>query len=392
MCNALQVSKSGYYDWHERAPSARAIANVKLLDQIKAAHTMSDVTYGMPRIRAELADSGVIASRKRIAALMRVNGIAGVSRRRGYCVTTVRNPTDRPAPDLVKRQFIATDINQLWVADMTYIPTWQGFLYLAVVTDVFSRKVVGWAFGARQTADLVVAALNMALFTRKPESVIHHSDQGSQYTSVIFGKRCAEMKVRPSMGSVGDAYDNAMAESFFATLECELIDRRVWKTHTEARHAIFTWIESWYNPHRRHSGLGQMSPMNFERKHALQQQNKDIPAAALATEQEHGLPTGCCAPVDKSSLATLREPPTCPQAGPVDKPAPEHATASNYRESTNAICWKITLRSRTSNCPWKRGKSNSTSLDWMMGWIHRHVSDASVAFCRVCCGASHKLR
>ncbi len=266
MCNALKVSKSGFYDWQGRGPSARAVANLKLVGQIKAAHAMSDQTYGMPRIRAELADAGVIASRKRIASLMRTHAIAGVSRRRGYCVTTVRNPKDRPAPDLVKRQFVATDINQLWVADMTYIPTWQGFLYLAVVTDVYSRKVVGWAFGARQTADLVVQALNMALFTRKPESVIHHSDQGSQYTSVIFGKRCAEMGVRPSMGSVGDAYDNAMAESLFATLECELIDRRVWRTHTQARLAIFTWIESWYNPKRRHSGLGQISPMAFERR------------------------------------------------------------------------------------------------------------------------------
>ena len=331
MCNALQVSKSGFYDWQSRAPSKRTLANVRLLDQIKAAHTMSDETYGMPRIRAELADSGVSASRKRIAALMRANAIAGVSRRRSYCVTTKRNSKDRPAPDLVKRQFVATDINQLWVADMTYVPTWAGFLYLAVVTDVFSRKVVGWAFGAQMTADLVVSALNMALFTRKPESVIHHSDQGSQYTSVIFGKRCAEMGVRPSMGTVGDAYDNAMAESFFATLECELIDRRVWKTHTEARHAIFTWIESWYNPKRRHSSIGQISPIEFERKHEQSKQAANQPPAS-----EHGLPTGCCAPVDKSSLATLREPPTCPQASPVDKPAPERASASHDRESTIA--------------------------------------------------------
>jgi putative transposase len=336
MCDALQVSKSGYYDWHERAPSARSIANVALLDQIKAAHAMSDETYGMPRIRAQLADAGTVASRKRIAALMRINGIAGVSRPRSYCVTTKRNPKERPAPDLVKRQFVATDINQLWVADMTYVPTWQSFVYLAVVTDVFSTKVVGWAFGAQQSADLVVSALNMALFTRKPESVIHHSDQGSQYTTVIFGKRCEEMKGRPSMGSVGDAYDNAMAERLEATLECELIDRRSWKMHTEAGLAIFTWIEAWYNPHRRHSGLGQMSPMNFERKHALQQQHKDKPPAAPATEQEHGLPTGCGAPVHNPSLATLREPPGYAQASPVDKPAPECATASNYRESTIA--------------------------------------------------------
>lgn len=343
MCTTLQVSKSGYYDWHERMPSKRVQANAALLDQIKAAHSMSDATYGMPRIRAELADAGVQASRKRIAALMRTNGICGVSRRRAYVVTTKRNPKDRPAPDLVKRQFVATDINQLWVADMTYIPTWQGVLYLAVVTDVFSRKVVGWAFGSRQTADLVVAALNMALFTRKPESVIHHSDQGSQYTSVIFGKRCQEMKVRPSMGSVGDAYDNAMAESFFATLECELIDRRVWKTHTEARHAIFTWIEGWYNPSRRHSGLGQMSPMAFERKHALEakesrksNETQDQNTATHACANEYGLPTGCFAPVDKPPHVPREGTAACPQASPVDKPAPEHATTSNSRESTNA--------------------------------------------------------
>ena len=136
-----------------------------------------------------------------------------------------------------------------------------------MVIDVFSRKVVGWAFGERMTADLVILAPNMALMTRKPESVIHHSDQGSQYTSIAFGTRCKEMGVRPSMGTVGDAYDNAMAERFFASLKCELIARRSWKTKTEARLAVFTWIESWYNPRRRHSGLNYQSPNNFERNH-----------------------------------------------------------------------------------------------------------------------------
>ena len=244
----------------------RGKANVTLTLRIRQAHQASDETYGMPRIRAELADAGVIASRKRIAHLMRANKIQGVSRRRAWCVTTERNKRERPAPDLVNRKFVATSINQLWVADMTYIPTWAGFLYLAVVTDVYSRKVVGWAFGETMTSELVISALNMALLTRKPESVIHHSDQGSQYTSIAFGNRCKEMGVRPSMGTVGDAYDNAMAESFFASLECELIARRTWKTKTEARLAIFTWIETWYNPRRRHSALGQMSPINFEMK------------------------------------------------------------------------------------------------------------------------------
>ena len=222
----------------------RAQANTALLQSIQEAHLASFETYGMPRIRAELADLGIKASRKRIARLMRDNHLHGVSRRRGWCVTTERNPRQRPAPDLVERKFVASDINQLWVADMTYVPTWEGFLYLAAVTDVFSRKVVGWAFGVQMTSDLVIAALDMALLTRKPQNVIHHSDQGSQYTSIAFGNRCKAMNVRPSMGSAGDAYDNAMAESFFATLECERIARHTWETKTQARLAIFTWIET----------------------------------------------------------------------------------------------------------------------------------------------------
>mgnify|MGYP000284655872 CR=1 FL=1 len=214
----------------------------------------------------------------------------------------------------MNRQFVAAAINQLWVADMTYIPTWAGFLYLAVVTDVFSRKVVGWAFGERMTADLVTEALNMALMTRRPQSVIHHSDQGSQYTSIEFGNRCRLMGVRPSMGTVGDAYDNAMAESFFATLECELIARRTWETKTQARLAIFTWIEAWYNPRRRHSALGYLSPVNFERNYQNQQTQSCYP--------ETGLPTGCCAPVDKTPQGLIEGPSPCPQASPVDNPAP----------------------------------------------------------------------
>jgi putative transposase len=272
MCKTLKVSTSGFYDWCQRPLSQRQQANATLTTQIREAFVASDETYGMPRIRAELQDAGVVASRKRIARLMRLAQIRGVSRRRSFCVTTERDARHRPAPDLVKREFVATDINQLWVADMTYIPTWVGFLYLSVVIDVYSRKVVGWAFGECMTSDLVIQALNMALMTRKPESVIHHSDQGSQYTSIAFGNRCKEMGVRPSMGTVGDAYDNAMAESFFASLECELIARRSWKTKTEARLAVFTWIESWYNPRRRHSGLNYQSPNTFERK----QQGKTI--------------------------------------------------------------------------------------------------------------------
>ena len=156
----------------------------------------------------------------------------------------------------------------MWVADITYIPTWAGFLYLAVVLDAFSRRIVGWAMETHLRTELVLEALNMALGQRRPAAVIHHSDQGSQYTSIAFGKRCDEAGVRPSMGSVGDCFDNAMCESFFATLECELLDRRRFKTQIEARMAIFEFIEGWYNPHRRHSALDYLSPINYERSHS----------------------------------------------------------------------------------------------------------------------------
>lgn len=329
LCRVLRVSTSGFYDWRDRSPSPRAQANVVLAQRISEVHRASDTTYGMPRIHAELADLGVTASRNRIARLMRLHGLRGVSRRRGWCVTTKRDKDSRPAPDLVQRQFTATALNQLWVADMTYIPTWAGFGYLAVVLDVFSRKVVGWAFGQRQTADLVLAALNMALQTRRPRGVIHHSDQGSQYTSLDFGKRCTQMGVRPSMGSVGDAYDNAMAESFFASLECELIDRRVWKTFAQARMDLFTWIEGWYNPRRRHSGIGQRSPMNFEK--ALQAAAAGQPSTAI-----DGLPNGCFAPVDKPPQARMKQPSACPQARPLDNPAPERAIKKNPTQPAKA--------------------------------------------------------
>jgi putative transposase len=264
LCRILKVSNSGYYDWCDRPCSRRAALNQTLLEQIKEIYTDSDRTYGMPRVFKQLRHEGVCASRKRVARLMRLHHLRGVSRRRNWVTTTERDPKQGPAPDLVKRKFCAERLNQLWVADMTYLPTWCGFLYLAVIIDVFSRKVVGWAFSEQMTADLVINALNMALQMRQPSSVIHHSDQGSQYTSLAFGKRCEEMNVKPSMGTVGDAYDNAMAESFFASLECELINRRTWKTKTEARLAVFSWIEAWYNPKRLHSGLGYLSPNQFE--------------------------------------------------------------------------------------------------------------------------------
>ena len=270
MCRVLGVSTSGFYAWLNRGPSQRDIYDAVLTKRIRTIHADSDAIYGSPNIHAELRDQGTRVGRKRVARLMCRAGLRGVSRRRGFVVTTRRDTRQRPAADLVNRSFVAKAANQLWVADMTYVPTWAGFVFLAIVVDVWSRRIVGWAIGESITTELVVAALNMALATRKPDGVIHHSDQGSQYTSIAFGNRCREMGVTPSMGSVGDAYDNAMAESVFATLECELIDRRSFKSKTEARLAVFTWIEAWYNPRRRHSALGRVSPVQFERIHATQ--------------------------------------------------------------------------------------------------------------------------
>lgn len=279
----LQISASGYYAWQGRPPSQRTLDDAVLTERIRAIHAASDENYGSPNIHAELRDEGTRVGRKRVARLMRVAGLRGVSRRRGFVVTTRRDPKQRPAPDLVKRTFVAAGPNQLWVADMTYVPTWAGFIYLAMVLDVWSRRIIGWAIGEQMTADLVLAALNMAITQRRrPNGVIHHSDQGSQYTSIAFGHRCAKMGVRPSMGSVGDAYDNAMAESFFASLECELIDRRSFHSKAEARLALFTYIEGWYNPRRRHSGLGRVSPINFERSHLDRKSLATTQAAAIS--------------------------------------------------------------------------------------------------------------
>jgi putative transposase len=267
MCRVLEVSPSGYYARRTRPPSARALANAELSARIAAIHQRSRATYGAPRIQAELKDQGLCVGRKRVARLLRAAWLAGVSRRR-WVITTVRDHNARPAPDLVERNFEAPGPNRLWVADITYIPTWAGFLYLAVVLDVFSRRIVGWAMETYLRTELVLKALDMALGQRRPKDVIHHSDQGSQYTSLAFGRRCKEAGVRPSMGSVGDCFDNAMCESFFATLECELLDRRSFKTQAEARMAVFDFIEGWYNPHRRHSALDYLSPINYERSHS----------------------------------------------------------------------------------------------------------------------------
>ncbi|MGC9529159.1 MAG: IS3 family transposase [Candidatus Bipolaricaulaceae bacterium] len=282
MCRLLGVSTSGYYTWRKRLPSKRARENAQLLKRIEAIHAWSRGTYGAPRIHAELKASGVKVGRNRVARLMRQAGIAGVSRRRRRS-TTKRDPQVQPAPDLVERDFTVDSPDQLWVADITYIPTRMGFLYLGVVVDAFSRRVVGWAMAGHLRTELVLAALNMAIWQRRPQGVVHHSDRGTQYTSIAFGRRCREAGVRPSMGSAGDCYDNALCESFFATLECELLERCSFGSQAETQMAVFEFSEGWYNPHRRHSSLDYDSPTVYERKYA------GLLASESKTEQKEAL-------------------------------------------------------------------------------------------------------
>jgi putative transposase len=260
------MSPPAGYSWKDRPLSRRAVQDIALTAKIHAIHRRSGEAYGAPSIQAELADEHDIhVGKKRVARLMRTAGIRGLQLPK-YVTTTVIDAAADRALDQVDRDFSAEGPDRLWVADITYVPTWAGFLYLAIVLDVWSRRIVGWAMANHLKTQLVLDALEMALAQRRPESVIHHSDRGCQYTSYAFGKRCRQAGVVPSMGSTGDAYDNAMAESFFATLEREVINRRRFKSQAEARMAIFTWLEGWYNPHRRHSALGYLSPINYERR------------------------------------------------------------------------------------------------------------------------------
>ncbi|WP_371784726.1 IS3 family transposase [Streptosporangium subroseum] len=274
-------SRQGYYAWAGRGPSARARRDAELTEKIRAHHQASDEIYRTPRIHADLREiDGIGIGRKRVARLMRAAGLAGVSRRRG-CRTTITDRKASAASDLVRRTFEADEPNRIWAADITYVPAWQGFLYLAVVLDVFSRRIVGWAMAEHLRTELVTDALAMAIHQRRPEAgVIHHSDKGGQYTSMAFGRRCAQAGVRPSTGRTGTCFDNAITESFFASLECELIDRRTFHTRSEAERAIFAYIEGFYNLRRRHSANGQLGPVEYERRQALKPVHEDDYAAA----------------------------------------------------------------------------------------------------------------
>jgi len=266
MCRLLDVSTSGFYAWRHRQACSRQKANEVLAKRIVEIHDASRQTYAPPRITAELREEGEMVSKNRVARLMKQKQIEGVSRRKKTRTTRSR-PDRRSVPDLVERNFATDGPDRLWVADITYVPTWAGFIFLAVVLDAFSRRIVGWSIANHLRTKLVTDALEMALQQRDAYGVIHHSDQGTQYTSIEFGLRCKRAGVRPSLGSTGDCYDNAMCESFFATLECELIDRTSFRNKLEARLAVFEFIEAFYNPVRRHSSIDNLSPVVYEERH-----------------------------------------------------------------------------------------------------------------------------
>jgi putative transposase len=269
----LNVSRSGYYDWLGRPASPRDQENELLLKQIEEAHHDSRGTYGSPRVHAELTlGLGLTVNLKRVARLMREAGIQGLYRRRRRGCT-VRDPAGKAFPDLVDRNFIAERPNQLWLTDITEHPTLEGKVYCAAVMDVYSRMIVGWSIDDNMRKELVIDALGMAIIRRRPqdqpedERTVTHSDHGSQYTSWAFGKRLREAGLVGSMGSVGDCYDNAMMESFWGTMQLELLDSKTWETREELANAMFEWIECWYNTKRRHSGIGMHSPATFEALH-----------------------------------------------------------------------------------------------------------------------------
>jgi len=268
MCRVLAVSPAGYYAWCRRAtPCARRLADERLLLTIRVAHHASDGTYGAPRIQRDLREEGLRVGQKRVARLMRQDGLAG-RRGGGARVRTTDSAHAYPiAPNLLDRHFQVTGLalNQVWVSDITYVPTQAGWLYLAVVLDLASRRVVGWAMRDTLEAELALSALRMAIETRRPApGLIHHSDRGVQYACTAYREVLAAHQMEASMSRAGDCWDNAVAESFFATLELELIDRSTWATRADARRAIFGFIHTWYNRKRRHSTLQYLSPMQYE--------------------------------------------------------------------------------------------------------------------------------
>ena len=268
MCRVLGLSPSGYYAWLKRPPSNRARRDQALREKTVRIWNENRRVYGPPCLHAELRARGERTSPKRVGRLMKESGIQRASRRRRKAGLTRRDREARRAPDLVNRNFAFEGRDQLWVVDLTYVRTQEGWLYVAVVLDAWNRMVLGWAMETHLRSELVEKALAMAVIRRQPKRVIHHSDQGAQYTSAAFGKRCREAGVQPSMGSVGAAYDNAMCERFFATLECELLDRHQFRNPYQERRPVFDFIEGFYNRRCRHSALGYESPYRYEQQAA----------------------------------------------------------------------------------------------------------------------------
>lgn len=269
MCEALDVSRSGCYEWLTRPPARRTVENMRLTRAIRTSFEGSDRTYGSPRVWRDLHDEGERCGRHRVARLMRAAGLQARPKRRRWPSDTGIRPEHLLAPNLLQRQFQAACPNQRWVADVTYIWTAEGWLYVAVVLDLFSRRVVGWSMSATLTAPLVIDALLMAVWRRgNPTALLHHSDQGSQYTSEAFQRLLADQGIVCSMSRRGDCWDNAAMESFFSTLKIERVHRHRYQTRDEARADIFDYIERYYNPRRRHSTLGQLSPVEFEKRFA----------------------------------------------------------------------------------------------------------------------------
>jgi transposase InsO family protein len=269
MCKVMDVSRSGYYTWRRLLPSQREQANQELVAAIRQVHQNSMKTYGSPRMHAELKAQGYTCSLNRVARLMRLHNIQAEQRRR--CKVTTQSEHAYPvAPNLLNREFDASHPNEKWAADITYIWTDEGWLYLAVVLDLFSRMVVGWAMDASLESGLVEQALRMALTRRcLGANLLHHSDQGSQYASLSFQALLADSSILASMSATGNCYDNAPVESFFATLKCELVNRRRYRTRAEAKLDIFWYIEAFYNRQRRHSSLDYLSPLAYERQYEL---------------------------------------------------------------------------------------------------------------------------
>lgn len=270
MCAVLGVSRSGYYAWKGRVPGPREKANATLATEIKAVYTESRGTYGSPRVHAALVTRGVPCGRHRVARLMRAQGLAGRRRRRRRPLTTRQQAGNPIAPNVLNRDFSAARPDEKWVADITYLDTDEGWLYLAVILDLYSRRVIGWSMANHMQTSLIEAALEMAVASRHPvDGLIHHSDRGSQYTSAAYQDRLNALRVvTPSMSGIGNCYDNAVAESFFGTLKSECASRR-FVSHREARCAVFEFIEIWYNRQRLHSSLGYLSPEAFELQHTL---------------------------------------------------------------------------------------------------------------------------